>query len=125
MSKYHSKGEAIRLKVSLPDSLNKFINKCWQARMREKDDLCEEIYLSIWEQTKLPIPKWEKATIKYTIHSSRITDADNRIVIVKIINDCIVRSELLPDDSPKHLTYDLPDFVKDKERYVLVEIVEV
>ena len=112
----------IKFRIDLPDSLNKWKDKCWQAQMREKDQFCKDIYYLLLEQTGCPMPKWDKAKIKYTIHSSRIWDADGRVTICKIVNDAIVRAGLIDDDDPEHLTYDLPEFVKDDERYVLVEL---
>ena len=116
----------ISIEVPLPDSLNKYLTKHWAVRSKEKNELCQDIYYMLCEQLKCPLPTWKKARLKYTIHSSRMTDADNRVIIPKLVNDCIVRAELVPDDSPKYLEYGLPEFVYDKEnRFVIVEIEEV
>lgn len=113
----------ISFNIDLPDSLNRWHNKCWQAKMREKDKFCSDIDILILEQTGCPMPRYEKAKIKYTIHSSRLWDADGRVTICKIVNDAIVRAGLLKDDSPKHLEYNLPEFKVDKtKRMVEVEI---
>ena len=113
----------IRFTIDLPDSLNVWMNKCWQAKMREKDQFFKDIYYLLCEQVGCPLPKFSKAKVKYTIYSSTLWDADNRITIAKIANDALKRAEIIPDDDPEHLEYGLPEFVVDKtQRVVLVEL---
>jgi len=113
----------IKLKLPLPDSLNRYLNKCWQARGREKDGMAELVYLLLCEKLGCPLPKLCKAKLVYTVHSDRQRDADNLIVVVKLFNDAIVRAGLVADDDAEHLTYNLPGFIYDKERYVEVKII--
>lgn len=94
--------------------------------MREKDRFCRDIYILLCEQLGCPLPKFKQAKVKYTIYSSRIWDADNRVPIIKICNDALVRAEIIPDDSPEYLEYGLPEFIVDKtQRCVLVELEEI
>lgn len=113
----------LTLRLDLPDSLNKWHGKCWQAKMREKDDLCQDVCYMLYEQLGCPLPQFKKLKAKFTIHSGRITDVDNRIVVIKLVMDCLVRAKLVSDDTPDKVTYQLPEFVVEKDnRYVIVEL---
>ena len=115
----------IKLTVPLPESisLNKLLKNCWQANKQVKDKICADFFILLCEQLGCGFEQVEKVKVKYTLVSPNWQDLDNaEYGVLKIFNDCIVRSGLVKNDRPSHLVYERPTVEYGKERFVEVEL---
>jgi Holliday junction resolvase RusA-like endonuclease len=119
------KGVVMKITLEIPSKYivtgNTFIRMHWARRRKLQEEIDNIVYYKIRSNFKSPIPVWEKVAVKYTLISRRQADFDNYYGFIKPINDAIVKSGLVPDDSPQHL-----DLLKSAfavgERKVIVDI---
>ena len=117
----------IMFTVPLPESLNVYLRTHWAKRAREQKRYDDIVKLKIRRYFEARIPQFPTAKIKYTIITNRLRDWDNNIVILKILNDSIVKSGLIPDDNQTiigkcELGFICNNKIKNKEKEVRVEI---
>ena len=105
--------------------MNKLLKQHWGRNMQVKDKICSDLYISLCEQLGCGFKMVEKVEVKYTVYNPSWEDLDNaEYGVLKIFNDCLVRSGLIKNDRPSHLKYERPriEISKDKLRFVEVEL---
>lgn len=123
---------ADRISFSIPIprailSLNSYERLNRYLRNNLKNEFKEEIGWIIRSRFSERVPDWGKVSVSFLIKSKRRADMDNRVSVIKFCADSIKESGLVVDDSPSHMKYTFPTWVK-KERgepEVIVEIEKV
>ena len=88
----------------LPKLPNSLLRQRWFAVKRERDFWHKLVRLHIGNQ--IPSKPLEKAKISYVRHSARRPDKDNLCSSFKFVQDALVVSGIIVDDSEDHIITD-------------------
>jgi len=118
--------KAIRITIPLPEkvSLNNFYaSRHWSLRQKIVDMYHEAVFFSVKQQKIRPVKQYPVfITYAFTL-KGRLLDASN--CPVKLIEDGLVTSGILIDDSPRYVKgYSVLSVEKGKENVVTVDIQE-
>ena len=113
--------------LQLPDNLKVSLNQYyagmhWTKRKKLKDD-----YLIWFSQYKNKFQKFtSQVEIQFDFHfRKQPLDCDNCVAIAKMVTDCMIKADIIQDDSYKHIVKVAYTSKKTKdENYIDVEIKE-
>ena len=112
----------IEFNIPIVFSLNTYKRVHWGETYKQQREIDDQVYWEIRKCFKQPVPDHGFVRMTFTIHYPWELDLVNRWAIVKVIEDAVTKSQLIPDDTPKHSEPVQPGWVKDKEKYVHVEL---
>jgi len=91
----------------LPPSLNAWQSCHWAKRKRIKDEWCNAVWALCNESR---IPPMERIHLEAVLFfaTKRKRDTDNYVITYKIVQDCLVRIGMIPDDNTDHVSISPP-----------------
>lgn len=98
-------------------SLNRTQRMHWGKRSRLQEEMDNLVYYEIRSHFASAVPSHDHATVKMTLYSRHMLDHDNLMGGTgKFLHDSIVKVGLVPDDNPRYLEMQAPEFEYDKHR---------
>lgn len=111
----------LKLRIDqLPKTINDIGRKHWWTKVKEIKEW--EAIIHFQTLGKRPMKPLEKASVKFTRHSSRCPDYDNLAQSFKAVLDCLVKSKILKNDSMEVIGKPEYHWEKTKSRKGYIEI---